>query len=156
MKIKHIFQIIIIGLIIISCKQEPNKNIKINEIEPIIKKIPNNIDNDFNVFLKYFSKDSVFQVSRVIFPLKVMEVDENNMLESIEQIIEKRDYTTIDFEYPNDMMSRETERYTQKIILKNSKVIIEIRGVDNGICTDFYFVKIKEKWFLEGWNDTSN
>jgi hypothetical protein len=125
-----------------------------NELTEI--KIPENVDEDFKDFLNYFSKDSIFQVSRVIFPLRVLEVDENNMIDSIEKSISKKEYTKLDFTYPKDALTREFDKYTQKIKTTENKTVVEIRGFDNGICTDFVFEKLNGKWFLKSWNDTSN
>ncbi|MBF6640282.1 DUF4348 domain-containing protein [Flavobacterium sp. J49] len=158
MNTSRIFLLLILVLIFVECKPEIGKVEDENQTENKVSefKIPKNIDDNFKVFLSYFSKDSVFQVSRVKFPLKVMEVDENNMMESIEKTIEKEEYTKLDFEYPKDALTREFDRYTQKVKTNGNKVTVEIRGVDNGIYTDFYFEKVNGKWFLKSWNDTSN
>jgi len=160
MKTSKIFLYLILVLPLIGCKpklekketEKPTERKK----ETTKIKIPENVDADFKVFLSYFSKDSIFQVSRVNFPLKVMEVDENNMLETIEKSISKKEYTTLDFQYPKDALTREYDKYTQKIKTNGNKAIIEIRGYDNGICTDFFFEKLEGKWFLKSWDDTSD
>ncbi len=38
--------------------------------------IPADLDSKFETFIKYFSKDSLFQISRIDFPLKVKNLDE--------------------------------------------------------------------------------
>jgi hypothetical protein len=63
---------------------------------------------------------------------------------------------SLDFEYPKDALTREFDRYTQNIKTKGNKAVVEIRGVDNGIYSDFYFEKINGKWHLKSWNDSSN
>jgi len=158
MKTSRIFLLFILAFTFVECKPEIGKAEDKNQTENKDSefKIPENVDDNFKVFLRYFSKDSVFQVSRINFPLKVMEVDENNMMETIERTVEKKEYTKLDFEYPKDALTREFDRYTQKIKAKGNNVTIEIRGVDNGICTDVYFEKVNGKWFLKSWNDTSN
>ncbi len=154
----RIFLLFILASIFIECKPEIRKAEDKNQTENKVSefKIPNNVDDNFNVFLSYFSKDSIFQVSRVNFPLKVIEIDDNNMMETIERTVEKEEYTKLDFEYPKDALTREFDRYTQKIKAKGNNVTIEIRGVDNGIYSDVYFEKVKGKWFLKSWKDTSN
>ena len=147
-------------LTIMGCKNESQKTRIEKPIESKKKlteiQIPKNIDENFKTFLDNFSKDSVFQISRVIFPLKVTELDYNNELESIVRIIQKKEYTKLDFEYPKDALTREFDRYTQNIKTKGDKAVVEIRGVDNGIYSDFYFEKINGKWHLKSWNDSSN
>jgi hypothetical protein len=160
MKTSRIYLYLILVLTFSGCKPESGKveteNATESKKEVAEVKIPENVDNDFKVFIDYFSKDSIFQVSRVNFPLKVMEVDENNTLESIEKTISKTEYTKLDFEYPKDALTREYDKYTQKIKTNENKAVIEIRGYDNGICTDFFFEKLNGKWFLKSWNDTSD
>jgi Domain of unknown function (DUF4348) len=160
MKTLKIYLYLIPVLTFLGCKQE-SQNVeteKSTESKKEIAKytIPDNVDDDFKVFLDYFSKDSVFQISRINFPLKVKEIDENNMLESIEKIIQKKDYTKLDFEYPKDALTREYDRYSQEIKTDKNKTVIEIRGIDNGIYSDFFFEKLNGKWFLKSWNDTSD
>ena len=160
MKTSRKYLYLILALAFLGCKPETQKveteKPTESKKEIVEIKIPENVDNDFKVFLDYFSKDSIFQVSRVNFPLKVMEVDENNTLESIEKTISKTEYTKLDFEYPKDALTREYDKYTQKIKTNGNKAVIEIRGYDNGICTDFFFEKLNGKWFLKSWNDTSD
>jgi hypothetical protein len=154
----RIFLLSILAFIFIECKPEIRKTQDKNQTENKVSefKIPKNVDDNFKVFLSYFSKDSVFQVSRVNFPLKVLEVDQNNTLEQIEMIIQKNEYTKLDFEYPKDALTRETSRYTQNIKTKDNKSIVEIRGYDNGIYTDYFFEKENGKWILKSWDDNSN
>ncbi|MBF6640277.1 DUF4348 domain-containing protein [Flavobacterium sp. J49] len=154
MKVIKTYLYLILVLILSGCKTETGK-VEI-EKELIENHIPENVDEDFKTFLGFFSKDSIFQVSRVKFPLKVMEVDENNMLESKENVIQKNEYSTLDFEYPKDALTRELDRYTQNIKTKGNETVIEIRGVDNGIYSDFFFEKVGGKWFLKSWDDKSN
>lgn len=158
MKTHQFYLYIVAILILFGCKPETKKTEpeKHLEKEKTQIQIPKNIDDDFKIFLDYFSKDSVFQVSRVNFPLIVTEIDDENMLEAKEKIIQKNEYTTINFEYPKDALTREFDRYTQNYKIKENKATIEIRGIDNGICSDFFFEKINEKWMLKSWNDSSN
>lgn len=160
MKLKNTFLYIILVLIQTGCKLETGETeieeSKENNKLLIDNHLPENVDEDFKNFLDYFSKDSIFQISRVSFPIKVLEVDENNMFESVEKIINRKEYTTLNFEYPKDALTREFGRYTQKIKRKNNVSIVEIRGVDNGIYSDFFFEKVNGKWILKSWNDKSN
>jgi hypothetical protein len=155
---KYLYLILILAFL--GCKLESRKveteKSTESKKETIQIKIPENVDNDFKVFLYYFSKDSIFQISRVNFPLKVMEVNQNNTLEQIEMTIQKKEYTKLDFEYPKDALTRETSRFTQNIKTKDNQSIVEIRGFDNGIYTDYFFEKENGKWILKSWDDNSN
>lgn len=144
-------------LLLTSCNQEKKTQTQTKEkveISPDSKKIPSNIDGDFSLFLERFSKDSVFQVSRVKFPLKT-SVWEDPEVGMVEKLINKTEYTTLDLTYPDDAMTREFDKYTQKINLQGNKCVIEIRGYDNGIYSDLFFEKINGKWTLISCEDHS-
>ncbi|MBC7425882.1 MAG: DUF4348 domain-containing protein [Bacteroidia bacterium] len=147
-------------LAILGCRSETRKGDTEKSVESkkdfVEFKIPENVDSNFKDFLDYFSKDSAFQVSRVNFPLKVKEIDDNNMLQSVEKTILKTEYTKLDFEYPKDALTKKYDRYSQKIKINGNNSVVEVRGVDNGICIDVFFEKLNGKWFLKSWNDTSN
>lgn len=134
----------IIFIVFTSCK---NNNQKIE--------IPKNVDDNFNIFLKYFSKDSIFQISRVNFPLKVKELDSDENFETIEKNIDISEYKKINLNYSNENLTKETDKYSQNIKIGTDKAVIEIRGIDNGIHTDIVFEKKKGKWKLITWIDSS-
>lgn len=165
---KPIIFLLLISFLFVNCKNEISKTdhakVEESKIESAkTEKSSSKItDENFEAFLKDFSRDSLFQISRVKFPLKVKEID----LESMEEINEnksgfkertilKSEYTKLDFTYPNDALTRELDRYSQKNILKNNLMTVEIRGIDNGIYSDFYFEKINGKWFLKSWKEQS-
>lgn len=160
--------LLLISFLFINCKNESIKPNSKNTAKPKTESIKTEksaskiIDENFEAFLKDFSRDSIFQISRVKFPLKVKEID----LESMEEIkenksgfkertISKSEYTKLDFTYPKDALTRELDRYSQKNILKNNLMTVEIRGIDNGLYSDFYFEKIDGKWFLKSWSEQS-
>ena len=165
---KTIVLLFFISFLFSNCKNEISKQeiskheITEQEEKNAEKQIPKLIDENFEMFLNKFSQDSIFQISRVKFPLKVKEIDLESMAELDESKSEfkeitilKSDYTKLDFTYPSDALTRELDRYTQKIKIKNNRSVVEIRGVDNGIYSDFYFEKIGGKWFLETWKEQS-
>ena len=157
------FFLFLISFLFINCKNEisknDNKKVEKSKIENQASKIT---DENFEDFLKDFSRDSIFQISRVKFPLKVKEIDLESMTEIDEnksglkeRTILKSEYTKLDFTYPKDALTKELDRYSQKNILKNNLMTVEIRGIDNGIYSDFYFEKINGKWFLKSWKEQS-
>ncbi|SHM85798.1 DUF4348 domain-containing protein [Flavobacterium saccharophilum] len=165
---KAIVLLFFIAFLFFNCKNEIVKQkIKKQEIteqkdKNAAKQNPKVANENFEMFLDKFSQDSIFQISRVKFPLKVKEIDLESMVELDEnksdfkeRTILKSDYTKLDFTYPKDALTRELDRYTQKIKIKNNRAVVEIRGVDNGIYSDFYFEKIDGKWFLQTWKEQS-
>ena len=116
-------------------------------------KIPTNIDDDFNVFLSYFNKDSIFQISRIVFPIKVQELELKDSSEMVEKVYYKKDHRNLDFTVKK--FDSNIDNYTQHIRIEKNKATIEIRGVDNGIIMDFFFEKRGGKWMLTSWTDSS-
>ena len=117
-------------------------------------KIPTNIDDDFNIFLSYFNKDSIFQISRIVFPLKVQELELEDPSEMTDKVYYKKDHKNLDF--TPKKFETNIDNYTQHIRLEKNKSTIEIRGIDNGIIMDFFFEKRDGKWMLTSWTDSSS
>lgn len=112
------------------------------------------VDDHFSDFIEKFSTDSVFQLSRTIFPLKVKWYDIDNDRDSV---IYKE---TSNFEMMDFRKNKSTGRYDQweqKIVVDkaNTSAIIEIRGIDNGIMVDYRFKKINKAWMLTEIDDSS-
>jgi hypothetical protein len=150
-----IINILICSTFLATCQENKIQN-QYKHKETILQEtiIPSNVDEYFSIFLKTFSRDSIFQVSRVKFPLYTKSwVDPENG--TIEKLISKSEYTKLDFTYPEDAMTRELDRYTQKINISGNKCVVEIRGFDNGIYSDFFFEKLNGKWNLISWHDQS-
>jgi len=57
--------------------------------------IPKNVDSDFKLFLDFFNKDSIFQISRVKFPVKATEINYDDY-ETVEKVINLDNYKIID------------------------------------------------------------
>ncbi|MDR7210043.1 DUF4348 domain-containing protein [Flavobacterium piscis] len=147
-----IILVFLIAFLFTNCKNET-----IKKADTIFEKqSPKVMDENFVTFLNNFSRDSIFQISRIKFPLKIKEIDNENMIQLIEKTIPKSEYSKLDFTYSKDALTRELDRYSQKIVFKNNIAVVEIRGVDNGIYSDFSFEKIDGKWFLKTWKDQSN
>ncbi|WP_444666809.1 DUF4348 domain-containing protein [Flavobacterium columnare] len=150
--------VVLLTILSISCKKETTtieapKEVK--KIQPTpINANTKSIDDDFKSFLEVFSKDSVFQLSRVTFPLVLEEwIDPETGTEK--KLIDKKTYEILDFRYPKDALTREYDRYTQTVKFKDNKAVVEIRGVDNGIYVDYIFEKINGKWLLISCNNQS-
>lgn len=115
--------------------------------------IPKNVDSDFKIFLNFFNKDSTFQISRVKFPLKIKDLNED--FELRERTINKEEYYLKKFDF-NEINKLEVfNEYKQRISVNENNVLIEINGIENGIACEFYFKKINNKWKLVSWIDQS-
>lgn len=140
-------------------KIQNGKIIISNEKNRIIEKtsstIPENVDEDFETFLKYFNSDSIFQINRVDFPLKISESDWKNHYELADKIIVLKNYRTWDFTYEESFKTRETSAYSQEIKVENNEAKILRRGIDNGWYVDYIFKKKDGKWRLITWIDQS-
>lgn len=151
---KPIILLSLLSILFLNCKNEKtesgNEELEKSKVENarIEKQTLKIADENFEDFLKEFSRDSVFQITRVKFPLKVKGLDYDNMEEQ-EKMISKSEYRKLDFTYPKNALTRELDRYSQKNVLKNNIMVVEIRGTDNGIYSDFIFEKIAGKWFLK-------
>lgn len=168
MRLKSTVMLVLTSFLFFNCKNEASKpqSTKLELTKQKSKKteiqIPNVAEEDFEAFLAKFNHDSIFQISRVKFPLRVKEIDLESMAELDkkksefkERTILKSNYTTLDFTYPKDALTRDFDRYTQEIKIKKDITVVEIRGVDNGIYSDFYFKKIDGKWYLQTWKEQS-
>ncbi|WP_162900331.1 DUF4348 domain-containing protein [Aquimarina sp. AD10] len=135
---------------------EPESKSEPKIVQKIKKKIeiPSNVDSEFKIFFEFFNKDSAFQISRINFPLKIMEM--NGEMSDVEpRTIELQDYEKMDLTYDKSFETREYDKYTQEVILDGSKARIELRGIDNGIHNDFEFEKVDGKWKMITWTDSS-
>ncbi|WP_179009058.1 DUF4348 domain-containing protein [Winogradskyella forsetii] len=169
---KNTLKLIILGTLIstfVCCKQnnKTEKEAELNkisdstllnqtnsELKTIKSSIPENIDSEFKIFLEYFNKDSIFQISRVNFPIKSKQINYENY-GTIEKITDIDNYEIIDLTIDPSSETKEYDKYTQKTILKEFKAVIEIRGIDNGINCDYEFEKINGKWKLTTWSNLS-
>lgn len=103
-------------------------------------------NEDFSTFLKKFNEDKNFQLSRVKFPFTAKSLDDN--FEDIDVTITQKNYRILKLEDKG-------KEFKQKTILKHNKAVIEQRGIDNGIYTDYIFELKDNKWFLKTWIDQS-
>lgn len=121
--------------------------------ESKINKITN--EENFNEFILKFNKDSIFQISRIDFPLKVKESDFEKEYRLSEIIIQKANYQKMDFTYLESYKKQEYDKFEQDIKIEKNSAVIKIRGIDNGIFADYIFEKRNGKWYLITWIDSS-
>lgn len=108
---------------------------------------------DFNEFFARFTTDSVFQIERTKFPFRVIWTTEDG--ETTHET-EKENWTHSTFYYEDSYATRQVDAYTQKIRQYSDSVVLEQRGVDNGIYVDYKFIKDNGKWILFTGKDYSN
>ncbi|HJV78078.1 MAG TPA: hypothetical protein VJ602_06805 [Paludibacter sp.] len=112
---------------------------------------------DFEHFLKVFYTDSLFQVSRIVFPLKGernidVPITATNVLgDSIIDGWEKKDWRMLtDTYFPNKdtVITIDNERYVRKTKKKNKLVVIDTYIEDSGFSVKEIFALKKNKWYL--------
>jgi len=108
-------------------------------------------DNNFKDFLIHFNKDSIFQISRVKLPMTVEFADWEKDYEYSKEVINHQNYRKLNLIEDNNP----NPEYKRFINIKNDKAIVEFRGIDNGIASEYVFKKIKGKWMLITWIDAS-
>lgn len=88
---------------------------------------------DFNEFFARFTTDSVFQMERTKFPFRVIwSTDDGETTHETE----KENWTHSTFYYEDSYATRQVDAYTQKVRQYSDSVVLEQRGVDNGIYVD--------------------
>ena len=116
----------------------------------------NNPDDRFETFLSKFNADSIFQVSRIVFPLKgeVLDMESDN-LELITKKIEKSEFSKFDFTYNIEKANPLIDSYTQDIKVNGNRAEIIFSGIENGINAVYFFEKRGGKWMLVYFQDHS-
>lgn len=110
---------------------------------------------NFSEFLKRFKVDSVFQKSRVEFPLPhdVIEDIDDDRHETSKLEVENWHY--VDMKYDSSYATRELDAYTERIVLKGNSAKVLYEGVSCGINVIFEFERIENRWMLKRWSDLS-
>jgi hypothetical protein len=104
-------------------------------------------DETFESFIEKFSLDSLFQESRIVFPLKKKYLNEN--LKEEEKFVEAIDWWRVILE--------STDNYSMRFF-ENKKVnlgMVEFRGVENGVSVTYTFELKGGEWFLVEMEDFS-
>ena len=98
---------------------------------------------DFEAFLYQFSIDSVFRKEHIKFPLKYEYADYENDYET------KTDYLTEENVFKYDFFSKSNLIFFHSNKISNEKrILIFLRGIDNGWNTLYYFNKFNDTWKL--------
>lgn len=150
---KHTISILLIFLALFSCKNQSNnfksKENKDSTQENSIQKEETE-ETDFDKFFEKYRSDSVFQVNHTKFPLKISNVE---LEEITTTFIQKSDWKFDNFE---DNRKTEYDQYEYvKEIGNENLVLYEMRGIDNGILVIYKFMFNNQKWMLEEIEDGS-
>lgn len=144
---KSFYFLFIVLFALIGCKRQAKTDVQ-KEI------VYENVDLDFKLFLDLFNKDSVFQMSRVDFPIKVNDFYKVEF-ELNERTINQNEYHLKKFSINRTSEKESFTDYEQTIEIENEKASIEITGIENGIAIMYQFKKINGKWKLITWIDQS-
>lgn len=135
--------------------QSLSKNTPISGIEEAVP-TPSDCGHSFDAFFERFTKDSVFQKSRVKYPLKWYYLEDNESSKMIVGFINKpSEYNYIDFSVDKDAMNNEYDKYSISIEDLGSTVNYILNGYDNGINIKYIFKKINYCWLLVEIEDKS-
>ena len=150
---RNFLKLLILTFILIGCGSNQIK-FKVDKptVDTATKLTPVNLDDDFNVFIQYFSKDSLFQISRIDFPFTIREYDVMNDTEIV-RTIDKSNFKKLDFTIKKTKSA--TDNWQQEININKNKATIEIRGIENGIMLDIFFEKKFGQWKFVTWVDHS-
>lgn len=124
------------------------KKIEFNDITP-----PTVCEEDFYKFLDKFSKDSLFQKSRVVYPLPYSHPDDNGQLTQDSLTIET--YLIQDFSEDAHAMQNEFDKYYIEIVYELNAIYYHVKGYDNDIAMEYYFKCTNGDWNLLKFSDYS-
>ena len=101
---------------------------------------------DFDSFFYRFKTDSLFQLSRIKFPLKLTITDDD--VDTI-KLIQKKDWRFI-------FHQKEDKEIIKKVVTGENMVNVELMIEDTGVSINHYFVNTNDKWMLTAIKDESD
>ncbi|HCY41799.1 MAG TPA: hypothetical protein DHV48_10655 [Prolixibacteraceae bacterium] len=122
----------------------------------ITDKIDFGNSENFVLFLKQFMSDSVFQMSRIKFPLKyktLYDSDEESFLDTT-LILNQSDWRFNYLYYGLKQLTNFSYSWSSEIV-ENDEMLLFVSGVENGIYIQYFFKRIDNKWYLIKKNDES-
>ena len=109
-------------------------------------------NESFDEFFERFAKDSIFQKNRVKYPFKYLssEYDFEKRKDTIntEFILNKDNFSFIDFTEDKNAMDKEFDKYTVDIEDLDSIKNYRLNGYDNGIRITHKFKIIDGCWYM--------
>ena len=157
-KIKNNYQLALLStmvVFVISCTLEPSSDAG-KENKDVVGELNMPIKEDFETFFLDFATDSMFQSSRIAYPISYYSIDIEDNQE--EYVYNKNDFWYIDFTMDIEASTQIVDAYEPLIIKEdNSKILYVRKGIDNGIRIEYHFEINKiGKWHLIKIVDTSN
>ena len=155
---KYIY-LIIITVIIFSCRtklgREETSSKELKTTNRVEEKEEIKIE-DFESFFKKFSKDSIFQFTRIDFPISYYTIDIEDNKE--EYIYNRDEFWYTDFTKDAEAATQEIDPYEPIVRRKSDTEVTYIRmGIDNGIRIEYYFILDPTgKWRMTKIIDNSN
>lgn len=136
------FKIIFIAscLVLISCQNNKEESSALNVKDKKIKTIEN-----FDQFDAHFHSDSLFQISRIDFPIEGLSVSG----------FDKHKWTKENWEFMVVPVSSKNKigNYEHSLVKTDTLVIERFWIPDSGFEVERQFKLIKDKWFLVYYND---
>jgi hypothetical protein len=120
--------------------QKINDSIKIHSFK--------NCDETFEEFFKEFAKDSIFQVSRIKYPLKWKYLNDVTDNELTIELVKYGSFNYIDFTNDEVAYKNEYSKYSVDIDKSNEHILYTLHGIDNGIHVIYKFNLIEDCWYL--------
>lgn len=106
-------------------------------------------EEDFDQFIREFSTRESFQLKRIKFPINVIVPDDDHEgMAPMEETIGRYDWEPLDLTYDSTYLTRPYDQYYQGVRFGKDTAVVEIRGINNGIYADYYFMLIDKKWYL--------
>ena len=130
-----------------------SKNANQNSIPAAPVKQSDTTQENFDVFFKKFQTDSVFQKSRIEFPLKSTTIDEDG---NSKKSISKDEWIKNKWTFIHFFATYKSKEIIKKTSLGQTKLEINFQVEDTGIERHFLFVKVKGKWELNSVEDLSD
>ena len=148
MKISSILSVFAIVFIFLSCnrgKKETNLNSKVTITDSISKPVKKELPENFDEFNKKFHSDSLFQVSRVDFPIEGQHVSG----------FEQYNWTRKNWQFQAIPVAEKTEieEYQHSLVKTDTLVTEKFWIPDSGFEVERQFKLIHNKWFLIYYND---
>ncbi|OCX50660.1 hypothetical protein BEL04_23100 [Mucilaginibacter sp. PPCGB 2223] len=106
-------------------------------------------DKSFDAFFQLFKTDSVFQKSRIIFPLKVFTAGDEGESDT-------KTVTETRMKFIGLFIDKSEKGIVIKKMLSGNKTNIRFQIQDTGFEEEFTFIKINSKWYLSSVTDNSD
>lgn len=100
------------------------------------------LNEPFDPFFKKFESDSIFQKSRVKFPLKLIVTGDEGDKDSIKYIPQA------DWKFENLLVNQQEKSIVKKYRISDNEMRIQFQMEDTGIQTERFFKRKNGAWWL--------